>query len=63
MRKYIGTGFLALGASSVAASPEEAASPFDKNRNGMVLGEFFCFVALNQYVSFGIFSFICTDLP
>ena len=39
MRKYVGTGFLALGAASVAGEVEEAAVPFDKRRNGMILGK------------------------
>eukprot|EP00276_Gloeochaete_wittrockiana_P006626 CAMPEP_0184651710 /NCGR_PEP_ID=MMETSP0308-20130426/9363_1 /TAXON_ID=38269 /ORGANISM="Gloeochaete witrockiana, Strain SAG 46.84" /LENGTH=661 /DNA_ID=CAMNT_0027086129 /DNA_START=180 /DNA_END=2165 /DNA_ORIENTATION=+ len=35
---FIGTGFLALGAASTAPSVDSAAKPFDKSRNGMVLG-------------------------
>jgi len=35
---WIGTGFLALGAASTRASAAEAALPFDKRRNGMILG-------------------------
>lgn len=35
---WIGNGFRALGAASVAADPEEAALPFDVRRNGMLLG-------------------------
>ena len=35
---WLGGGFNALGAASVAASPKEAARPFDARRNGMVLG-------------------------
>lgn len=35
---WIGTGFLALGAACVKKDVEEAALPFDKRRNGMLLG-------------------------
>lgn len=36
--QYVGTGFLALGAASTKGIPEEAALPFSRNRNGLVLG-------------------------
>lgn len=35
---WIGSGFRALGASTTAATVEEAALPFDKRRSGMLLG-------------------------
>lgn len=35
---YLGTGFLALTAASIAPSVETGALPFDKRRNGMILG-------------------------
>ncbi|CAM9952539.1 unnamed protein product [Scytosiphon promiscuus] len=35
---WIGNGFRALGASSIAAEASEAALPFDARRNGMLLG-------------------------
>eukprot|EP00903_Cladosiphon_okamuranus_P006261 g6144.t1 len=35
---WIGNGFRALGAASVAADPADAALPFDVRRNGMMLG-------------------------
>jgi len=35
---YLGTGFLALTAPSIAPSVETGALPFDKRRNGMILG-------------------------
>ncbi|CAB1098828.1 unnamed protein product [Ectocarpus sp. CCAP 1310/34] len=35
---WIGNGFRALGASSIAADPSDAALPFDARRNGMLLG-------------------------
>jgi 3-oxoacyl-(acyl-carrier-protein) synthase len=35
--KYIGTGFLALGAATTAASPQDAAAPFDVRRSGVVV--------------------------
>lgn len=35
---WIGNGFRALGASSIAADPADAALPFDARRNGMLLG-------------------------
>jgi 3-oxoacyl-(acyl-carrier-protein) synthase len=36
--QWIGTGFLILGAASTKEKIEEAAIPFDKRRNGIVLG-------------------------
>lgn len=36
--QWIGTGFLILGAASTKEKIEEAALPFDKRRNGMILG-------------------------
>ncbi len=38
MLEWIGSGFLAVGAASTTASLEDAARPFDKSRNGMILG-------------------------
>lgn len=35
---WIGNGFRALGAASVAADPADACLPFDVRRNGMLLG-------------------------
>lgn len=35
---WIGNGFRALGAASIAAEPSDAALPFDARRNGMLLG-------------------------
>lgn len=35
---WLGSGFRALGASSIASTVEEAALPFDSRRNGMILG-------------------------
>jgi len=35
---WIGNGFRALGASSIAETPEEVGLPFDRRRNGMVVG-------------------------
>lgn len=35
---WVGNGFRALGASSIAADPADAALPFDARRNGMILG-------------------------
>mmetsp|Transcript_10780 Transcript_10780/g.31271 ORF Transcript_10780/g.31271 Transcript_10780/m.31271 type:complete len:295 (+) Transcript_10780:78-962(+) len=35
---WIGTGFLALGAASTQADVANAALPFDRKRNGMILG-------------------------
>ncbi|CAN0242504.1 unnamed protein product, partial [Ectocarpus sp. 13 AM-2016] len=35
---WIGNGFRALGASSIASDPSDAALPFDARRNGMLLG-------------------------
>lgn len=35
---WIGNGFRALGAASVASDPAQAALPFDARRNGMLLG-------------------------
>jgi 3-oxoacyl-(acyl-carrier-protein) synthase len=35
---WIGSGFRALGAASIAGSVDTAALPFDANRNGMLLG-------------------------
>jgi SAM-dependent methyltransferase len=35
---FIGTGFLALTAASIAPTVETGALPFDKRRNGMILG-------------------------
>jgi 3-hydroxy-3-methylglutaryl-CoA-synthase len=35
---WIGNGFRALGAASIANRPEDAALPFDARRNGMLLG-------------------------
>lgn len=35
---WIGNGFRALGAASIAADPADAALPFDARRNGMMLG-------------------------
>lgn len=37
LMQWIGTGFLILGASSIKDKVEEAALPFDKRRNGMIL--------------------------
>ncbi|MFV2016670.1 MAG: beta-ketoacyl synthase N-terminal-like domain-containing protein, partial [Candidatus Heimdallarchaeota archaeon] len=36
--QWIGTGFLILGAASTKEKIEDAALPFDKRRNGMILG-------------------------
>lgn len=36
--KYLGTGFLALGAASILPGPTNAAAPFDARRKGMILG-------------------------
>lgn len=36
--EWIGTGFLAVGAASIEEKVEEAAIPFDKRREGMILG-------------------------
>ncbi len=36
--QWLGTGFLAIGAATVKKTVFEAAKPFDKNRNGMLLG-------------------------
>ncbi|OLS23139.1 MAG: 3-oxoacyl-[acyl-carrier-protein] synthase 2 [Candidatus Heimdallarchaeota archaeon LC_2] len=36
--QWIGTGFLILGAASTKEKVEDAALPFDKRRNGMILG-------------------------
>lgn len=36
--EWIGTGFLAIGAASIKEKVEDAALPFDKRRNGMILG-------------------------
>ena len=38
MLEWIGSGFLAVGAASTAANLHDAARPFDKSRNGMLLG-------------------------
>uniref|UniRef100_A0A7S2ZAF1 beta-ketoacyl-[acyl-carrier-protein] synthase I n=2 Tax=Rhodosorus marinus TaxID=101924 RepID=A0A7S2ZAF1_9RHOD len=38
MLQYVGTGFLALGAASTKGCAEEAALPFSRKRNGLVLG-------------------------
>ncbi|CAM9797074.1 unnamed protein product [Ascophyllum nodosum] len=35
---WVGNGFRALGAASIACDPEAAALPFDARRNGMLLG-------------------------
>lgn len=35
---WIGNGFRALGAASIASEASEAALPFDARRNGMLLG-------------------------
>lgn len=35
---WIGNGFRALGAASIASEPSEAALPFDARRNGMLVG-------------------------
>ncbi len=35
---WIGGGFLAAGAATTAATPEEGALPFDSRRHGMILG-------------------------
>lgn len=35
---WVGIGFLALGAASIMPEVEQAALPFDKRRNGMLLG-------------------------
>lgn len=36
--EWIGTGFLAIGAASIKEKVEDAALPFDKRREGMILG-------------------------
>jgi 3-oxoacyl-(acyl-carrier-protein) synthase len=36
--EWVGTGFLAVGAASTEEKVEEAAIPFDKRREGMILG-------------------------
>jgi 3-oxoacyl-(acyl-carrier-protein) synthase len=36
--EWIGTGFLAIGAASIKEKVEDAALPFDKRRDGMILG-------------------------
>ena len=38
LMSLIGTGFLALGAATTKPTVDEAALPFDKRRNGMILG-------------------------
>lgn len=35
---WVGNGFRALGAASIAGDPSQAALPFDARRNGMLLG-------------------------
>ena len=36
--EWLSTGFLAIGAASVKKTVKEAAKPFDKNRNGLIIG-------------------------
>ncbi|MFW5808142.1 MAG: acyltransferase domain-containing protein, partial [Spirochaetota bacterium] len=36
--QFIGSGFLALGAATVKKTVEEGAKPFDRTRNGMIVG-------------------------
>ncbi|MAA78234.1 MAG: hypothetical protein CL916_03165 [Deltaproteobacteria bacterium] len=38
MFEWIGAGFLSVGAATTKSDVEEAALPFDKRRNGMILG-------------------------
>ncbi len=38
MMEWIGSGFLAVGAASTESEVSNAAKPFDKSRNGMILG-------------------------
>jgi len=38
MMEWIGSGFLAVGAASTESTLSNAAKPFDKSRNGMILG-------------------------
>jgi len=45
---YVGSGFAALGAPSLAPTVAEAAAPFDKRRSGMILGSGGCGLVLES---------------
>lgn len=49
---WIGNGFRALGAASIAGEPSDAALPFDARRNGMLLGAGGIGMVLETEVSF-----------
>ena len=49
---WLGNGFRALGAASIASSPATASCPFDARRNGMVLGAGACGLVLESRAAF-----------